>query len=176
MQLKQRKFFLVAFLSLVESIFAYTHSNNNVNIGVTINKNIYYIHSGQIANKYNWEKVLPKEGNVVAQSKPKPNSPGKKKKPDIGGGRISEVKGSAAVCKCGRTDVQEPLHFDYTSRLDLTQLAHLTKSFRFSQQAAAKSLGLDLSGVKLARPEVGGVHEKGSDYQVHYCKQQRYCE
>ena len=122
MQLKQRKFFLVAFLSLVESIFAYTHSNNNVNIGVTINKNIYYIHSGQIANKDNWEKVLPKEGNVVAQSKPKPNSPGKKKKPDIGGGRISEVKGSAAVCKCGRTDVQEPLHFDYTSRSELTQL------------------------------------------------------
>ena len=117
--------FLLVSLSLIQSTFAYIHANNNVNIGVTINKNIYYIHSGHTANKDNWEKVLPKEKNVVPRSEPKAkaNSPStKKKKPATGGGRISQEAEESNVCKCGRTDVQEPLHFDYTSRLEFIQL------------------------------------------------------
>ena len=120
--------FLLVSLSLIQSTFAYIHANNNVNIGVTINKNIYYIHSGQTANKDNWEKVLPKEEHVVPKSDPKPSSPSKKKKkPATGGGRISQEAEGSNVCKCGRTDVQEPLHFDYTSRLEFTQITQLTQ-------------------------------------------------
>ena len=64
----------------------------------------------------------------MPRSKPKPNGPSKKKKPATGGGRISPAEGTS-TCKCGRTDVQEPLHFDYTSRLELTQLTKLTKGY-----------------------------------------------
>ena len=169
MRLMQKNCLLVSFVSLIESTVAYIHTNNNVNIGVTINKNIYYIHSapiGEMATRDNWENVLPKQEIVVPSRKPKPNTPSKQNRPETGGGRISEVEESSSTCKCGRTDVQEPLHFDYTSRLEFTQLAHLTKSFRFSQQLAAKSLGLDLTGKKMARPAVGAGHVEGGDYQV----------
>ena len=112
-----QKIFLLGSLSLIETTFSYIHSNNNVNIGVTINKNVYYIHSapkGEIANKDNWEKVGPKQ--EILSSKTETKTQSKQSMPETGGGRISEVKESTA-CKCGRTDVQEPLHFDYTSRL-----------------------------------------------------------
>ena len=112
-----QKNFLLVSLCLIKSAFTYNHSNNNVNIGVTINKNIYHIHSapiGEVADKNNWEKVLPKQESVSTKTEPKTQS--KQKMPETGGGRISEGKEST-TCKCGRTDVQEPLHFEYTSRL-----------------------------------------------------------
>ena len=112
-----QKFVLLGSLSLIETTFSYIHSNNNVNIGVTINKNVYYIHSapkGEIANKDNLEKVVPKQKKLSSKTETKTQS--KQSMPETGGGRISEVKEST-TCKCGRTDVQEPLHFDYTSRL-----------------------------------------------------------
>ena len=74
MQLVQRKFLLVSVFGLIESTMHIPmpsiHANNNVNIDVTINKNVYYIQDGgEIANKDNWEKVLP-----VPRSEAKPNS------------------------------------------------------------------------------------------------------
>ena len=92
MQLVQRKFLLVSVFSLIESTMPVRvqmpsiHANNNVNIDVTINKNVYYIQDGgEIANKDNWEKVLP-----VPRSEAKPNSTSKKKKPKTEGGRIEK--------------------------------------------------------------------------------------
>ena len=115
-----RKLLLV--LSFVNRIaFSYIHANNNVNIGVTINKNIYYINDGHKVDNVNnspWGNVSPEPVNKTPSAMPKPKS--KQEKPKIGGGRISdevEEEKDSSTCKCGRTDVQEPLHFDYTSRL-----------------------------------------------------------
>ena len=115
-----RKLLLV--ISFVNRIaFSYIHANNNVNIGVTINKNIYYINDGHKVDNVNnshWGNASPDFVSKTPSSTPKSKS--KQEKPKIGGGRISdevEEEKDLSTCKCGRTDVQEPLHFDYTSRL-----------------------------------------------------------
>ena len=63
---------------------------------------------------------LYKSGNWIPN--PPLNIHVKPSKPETGGGEVKEdvkeVKES--TCACGRTDVQEPIHFDYTSRLALT--------------------------------------------------------
>ena len=110
---------LLAF-SLVKSTSSYNLSNNDLSTGdVTKTKNIYHINSSYIQFQF---LNLPKQEKM----KSTPNSPlnflVKPSKPETGGGEVKEdvkeVKES--TCACGRTDVQEPIHFDYTSRLALT--------------------------------------------------------
>ena len=112
-----RKLLLVIFF-VNRIAFSHIHANNNVNIGVTINKNIYYINDGHKVNSSHWGNASPELVNNTPSATSKPKS--KQEKPKIGGGRISdevEEEKDSLTCKCGRTDVQEPLHFDYTSRL-----------------------------------------------------------
>ena len=118
-RLIQMNLLLLAF-SLVKSTSSYNLSNNDLSTGdVTNNKNIYHINSSYIQFQF---LNLPKQEKMEST----PNSPlnflVKPSKPETGGGEVKEdvkeVKES--TCACGRTDVQEPIHFDYTSRLALT--------------------------------------------------------